>query len=298
MQKETSLVWPTLHISWAPCYFPGTSKLFSFLLQYSPGIEVRLTGHRTKFRKSQASTRNTLAFGLSPCSQGAWAAALQRGAQLLEVGGKAQMWTALLVAGDEPEACSTGCQVLRSTCEVPVIPQEHQQLCGSRAVGSIQSCTANDEILQALGTRRAAVGPNQSPEWVQQRVLHGLHCWVGLWPGANAEASTVMRQRPWENKNVMDNLLRWVPIRTSPQQSGEADCVSHPVLRPFGTPQTVPSPTGWGMHSASKWPKFQRQSFWVKLNNSKYLNKIISYHHLFFFFFQNVYIYFFLQKPA
>lgn len=202
------------------------------------------------------------------------------------------------MAGDEPEACSTGCQVLRSTCEVPVIPQEHQQLCGSRAVGSIQSCTANDEILQALGTRRAAVGPNQSPEWVQQRVLHGLHCWVGLWPGANAEASTVMRQRPWENKNVMDNLLRWVPIRTSPLQSGEADCVSHPVLRPLGTPQTVPSPTGWRMHSASKWPKFQRQSFWVKLNNSKYLNKIISYHHLFFFFFQNVYIYFFLQKPA
>lgn len=100
----------------------------------------------------------------------------------MEVGGKAQMGTALLLAGAEPEAWSTGCQVLRSTCQVPVIPQEHQQqLCGSRTVGSIQSCTANDETLQALGTRRAAVGPNQSPERVQQSFA-----WAALLGGAVA----------------------------------------------------------------------------------------------------------------
>lgn len=57
------------------CTRPGSYQLFSYLLQYFPGVDVRLVGCRTQLKKSQTTIKDVLAFGPSlrgPGARGGW----------------------------------------------------------------------------------------------------------------------------------------------------------------------------------------------------------------------------------
>lgn len=150
-------------------------------------MEVRLARHGTAFKKSQAAIKHVLVFGPSPGGAEAGGRAWQPGAWRWEGG----MRAALLTSGDEPEERSgagLSVPVYNGAVLTRVSPTEHctagasasaaERLGGSRSGGSIWIPTPNGEVSGALSTGRAAAGPKQPQQNVQQSSAWGC---IAVW---------------------------------------------------------------------------------------------------------------------